>query len=107
EGRVISLGPAEVRESEAMCELLGGRVRSAIAAPLDGEEAPSGALAFYDKQGAAAFDHDDAALVKLVSANVSTELRVIEARQTRDRAGRLETIGRLLSGVMHDLRTPL
>ncbi len=107
ERRLVSLGPEEVRESEGMRELLGVRVRSAVAAPLGNDDAPSGALAFYNKKGAIAFGEEDEALVKLVSANVSTELRVIEARQTRERAARLETIGRLLSGVMHDLRTPL
>jgi signal transduction histidine kinase len=82
-------------------------VSSAVAAPLGSEDEPCGALVLYDKRGAAGFDIEDAHLLKLVCANVTTELRVIDARQTRERAARLETIGRLLSGVMHDLRTPL
>jgi signal transduction histidine kinase len=106
-GKLVSLGASQVRESRRMRELLDIDVRSAIAAPLGPDDKPVGALAFYNRRTRAAFGDDDAALVKLVSANVSTELRVIDARQARERDGRLETIGRLLSGVMHDLRTPL
>jgi signal transduction histidine kinase/putative methionine-R-sulfoxide reductase with GAF domain len=109
-GELIAIGdPGKVRDPMRVRELLGISVRSAIAAPLGGGDQPIvGALALYNHGKAGTrFTPQDVALLKLVSANVVTELRVLESRQQRERAERLGSIGRLLSGVMHDLRTPL
>lgn len=109
-GELLAIGdPAKVRDPRRVRELLGISVRSAIAAPLGGGEQPVvGALAFYNHgTKGTRFSPQDVALLKLVSANVVTELRVLDSRQQRERAERLGSIGRLLSGVMHDLRTPL
>ncbi|MFO0671055.1 MAG: HAMP domain-containing sensor histidine kinase [Polyangiaceae bacterium] len=43
----------------------------------------------------------------LVAANASTAIRLQQSREAREREERLTTIGRLLSGVIHDLKTPL
>jgi signal transduction histidine kinase len=77
--------------------------------PLDGEgdEAAVGAIALYDSDRPLGFSQDDRALLRLVSANASTAVRLFRSRQERERSERLTTIGRLLSGVMHDMRTPL
>ncbi len=100
--------PKKLKDPRRVRELLGLRVRSALAAPLFHEGRCVGALALYNHRGAGeSFSDQDMALLKLVSANVSTELRVVESRRQRERAERLGSIGRLLSGVMHDLRTPL
>lgn len=100
--------PKKVRDPRRVRELLGITVESALAAPLSHEGRCVGALALYNhKKNGAGFSEQDVALVKLVSANVSTELRVVESRRQRERAERLGSIGRLLSGVMHDLKTPL
>lgn len=83
-------------------------VTSAIAVPLDGEsDAAVGALALYDSKKPSGFSQDDRALLRLISANASTAVRLFRARMDRERSERLTTIGRLLSGIMHDMRTPL
>jgi signal transduction histidine kinase/putative methionine-R-sulfoxide reductase with GAF domain len=83
-------------------------VRSAIAVPLDGEdEDPIGAIALYNSKNGHGFSQDDRALLRLVSANASTAVRLFRSRVERERSERLTSIGRLLSGVMHDMRTPL
>jgi signal transduction histidine kinase len=100
--------PKDVRDPRRVRELLGIDVRSALAVPLCDESGPVGAIALYNNSGTPSrFSEEDGALLKLVSANVSTELRVFESRRRRERAERLGSIGKLLSGVMHDLRTPL
>jgi signal transduction histidine kinase len=81
---------------------------SAIAVPLDGEgDEAVGAMALHNSNKPAGFSQDDRALLRLVSANASTAVRLFRSRQERERSERLTTIGRLLSGVMHDMRTPL
>jgi signal transduction histidine kinase len=89
-------------------QVLGVEVRSAIAVPLEGEEdAPIGAIALYNSRKTNGFSTDDRALLRLVSANASTAIRLFRSRIEREQSERLTSIGRLLSGVMHDMRTPL
>jgi signal transduction histidine kinase len=108
QGKFLRLeDPKQVRDPRRVRELLGLAVESAIAAPL-GDDNFSGALALYNHRGdSVRFAKADMRLLELVSANVGTELRVLESRVQRERAERLGSIGKLLSGVMHDLRTPL
>lgn len=106
-GEVLRLdAPRRVRDPRRVRELLGVNVRNAIAAPLGDRDEVHGALALYNHDDGP-FRNADSALLKLVSANVQTELRLLAARRRRERAERLGEIGQLLSGVMHDLRTPL
>jgi signal transduction histidine kinase len=76
--------------------------------PLEGEDtAVLGAVALYNRRAPQGFTEDDRALLILVAANASTAIRLQLAREAREREERLTTIGRLLSGVIHDLKTPL
>jgi len=87
---------------------LGIEVRSAIAMPLEGpEETPIGALALFNASRPGGFSQDARALLRLISANASTAVRLFLSRSERERGRRLSSLGRLFSGVMHDLKTPL
>ncbi len=80
---------------------------AALAVPLEGESGkPMGAIALYNKRDRG-FTEEDRALLVLVGANASTSVRLQLSREVREREERLTTIGRLLSGVIHDLKTPL
>jgi len=101
-------GPALEEEAEGrVAAALREPITSVIAVPLEGEDAATlGAMALYNsKKGA--FTQDDRSLLRLVSANASTAVRLFRSRVERERSERLTAIGRLLSGVMHDMRTPL
>ena len=94
--------------SGRLSTMLNVRLTSAIAVPLDGEADDAvGAIALYNSQKPGGFSQDDRALLRLISANASTAVRLFRSRVERERSERLTTIGRLLSGVMHDMRTPL
>jgi signal transduction histidine kinase/putative methionine-R-sulfoxide reductase with GAF domain len=82
-------------------------VESFLGVALDGDDEPLGAIGLFSKHEARAFDNEDAALLRLVSANVSTAVRLHRAREARERSERLTTIGRLLSQVIHDFKTPM
>jgi len=107
---VVVTGTADVdkRNDRALDELVGFQATTALAVPLEGEEgSPMGALALYNKRHGAEFSDDDRALLLLIGANASTAVRLQLAREAREREQRLTTIGRLLSGVIHDMKTPL
>ncbi len=97
------------RSDPSLDESVGVRTRNALASPLEGSDAESclGALAVYNKLGRVAFDRQDVSTLELLTANASTALRLRLAREGTEREGRLATIGGLLSGVLHDMRTPL
>jgi signal transduction histidine kinase/putative methionine-R-sulfoxide reductase with GAF domain len=87
---------------------LGIEVRSAIGMPLEGpEDTPIGALALFNASRPGGFSQDARALLRLISANASTAVRLFLTRNERERGRRLSSLGRLFSGIMHDLKTPL
>lgn len=83
-------------------------VKSVAALRLEGENEQSiGSIGLFTKGSGADFNDEDLGLLRLVSANVSTAVRLFRANEERERTERLTTIGRLLSGVIHDFKTPM
>lgn len=123
EGEVVFTNDARAHRSydPAFEELLGEAMRGCIAVPLEGEEGDAmGAIALFNKRrlpgsvprlSAATrdeeFTEEDRALLLLIAANASTAIRLQLSREAREREERLTSIGRLLSGVIHDIKTPL
>lgn len=109
DGEVIFTNDAASHPSHdtALEDVLGAEVTACIAVPLEGEEGDAmGAIALFNKTDGD-FDEEDRALLLLIAANASTAIRLQMSRESREREERLTTIGRLLSGVIHDLKTPL
>lgn len=124
DGDVVFTNDARAHPSydEAFNLVLGEPLRGCIAVPLEGEDGEAmGAIALFNKRriyadrGAGGtplpvstdFREEDRALLLLIAANASTAIRLQLSRESREREERLTTIGRLLSGVIHDMRTPL
>ncbi len=82
-------------------------IANALVLPLEGETAPLGAFGLFSKDGGVPFSEEDIDLMRLVAANVSTAVRLYEAQQSRLRTERLGAIGRLLSQVIHDFKSPM
>lgn len=81
-------------------------VRSLLAVPLEGDTRPIGAIAIFAEHRSDPFDAEDLELLRLVAANVSTAVRLYRAGKAREVGERLTSIGRLLSQVVHDFKTP-
>lgn len=82
-------------------------VEPVLALSLEGDGASLGALGLFGEVGAPPFTEEDLALLRLVSANVSTAVRLFRANRAREVGERLTTIGKLLSQVIHDFKTPM
>jgi signal transduction histidine kinase/putative methionine-R-sulfoxide reductase with GAF domain len=82
-------------------------VSSVLCAPLDGDHKPLGAIGLFTRSGPQPFSEEDAELLRLVGANVSTAVRLFNASRSRENSERLTSIGRLLSQVIHDFKTPM
>jgi signal transduction histidine kinase/putative methionine-R-sulfoxide reductase with GAF domain len=100
------------RDRELDARVGGAVAKTALVVPLEGERidtrAPAlGALAIYNKRANRPFSDEDRELLVLITANASTAVRLQLSREAREHEERLTTIGRLLSSVIHDLKTPL
>lgn len=106
---VLSVRATDDRRADPELDsLVGFATETALAVPLEGEEGePVGAIALYNKRSPRGFSEEDRQLLELIAANASTSVQLQQARDAREREERLSTIGRLLSGVIHDLKTPL
>jgi signal transduction histidine kinase len=82
-------------------------VEAVAALSLEGEGAVFGSLGIFSKRGGRVFTDQDVSLLTLVTANVSTAVRLFHASTARERSERLTSIGRLLSQVIHDFKTPM
>ena len=82
-------------------------VTSVLAVPLEGETEPLGAIAVFTAGDEAPLEETDVGLLRLVAVNVSTAVRLFNASRAREVGERLTAIGRLLSQVIHDFKTPM
>lgn len=85
-----------------------------MAAPLiDGEEAVGGIEILEqrrtsrDGEGESGWDAEDLRLLVLIAAQVSKALVHARARSEHSNRDRLASIGRMLAGVLHDVKTPM
>lgn len=119
-GSAIATGQVLVIDDISKDERRSARIAEALYAEGDDESAPTaivplldesdtafGALAVIRRSGAPTFTPDDVELLRLIALNASTGFQLEIAREARAREERLTTIGSLLSGVLHDLKTPL
>jgi signal transduction histidine kinase len=82
-------------------------VTSVLAVPLEGDSGPLGAIAVLTADDEEPLAETDVGLLRLVAVNVSTAVRLFNASHAREVGERLTAIGRLLSQVIHDFKTPM
>lgn len=103
----VQSGRSDPRWKERVEGTFPFEVGSVLCVPLEGDDKLLGAIGLFTKGGSQSFSTEDAALLRLVSANVSTAVRLFNASAARERGERLTSIGRLLSQVIHDFKTPM
>lgn len=103
----LNEGAADARFSEHVERRYRFPIMAVLCVPLEGERRPGGAMGLFSKLGGRPFRDDDVSLLNLVAANVSTAVRLFRSNLARENEQRLTTIGRLLSQVIHDFKTPM
>jgi len=110
-GETEPLALASARSHAAFSERVDGahpfEVERVLALPLEGDGGNMGAIGLFGEPLASEFTGEDLSLLRLVSANVSTAVRLHRASRAREVGERLTTIGQLLSQVIHDFKTPM
>lgn len=103
-------------------DTLGMPVRSIIAVPLFAEDRCIGTMELMNKRGPLepadigndelemrppSFDDDDVKLLSLMAGQISRAVATTLYRERQEKANRLASIGQMLSGVIHDFKTPV
>lgn len=89
----------------SLADQIGYAIRNALCVPLVHDGEVHGAIELLNKPGG--FEPRDLDLLLLVAELVAHHVAIARDRERRAREQRLASIGQLLSGVMHDLKTPL
>lgn len=105
-GKPMRLSEAEAREFyEATSQKHGLKVGAVLCVPIPGEDRVLGSIELLNKTGG--FTESDERLATLLAGQTGRAILLRHAREEGEQHDRMEAIGQMLSGVLHDLRTPM
>lgn len=106
-GEVVRVKSAEDSEfhDRSIAKRLGLVTGAVLCVPVAMGNKTFGALELLNKKGG--FSEKDEHLAVLLAAQIGRALQRRQSQEEIERRARLATIGQMLSGVLHDLRTPL
>ena len=100
----------DARHDLFIAEKIGVPAKSILAVPLvhasSGDDA-LGAFEVLNKRGAKSFDDGDLKLLTLIAGQAAKAIILARSREEKLNSDRLASIGQMMSGVMHDLKTPM
>lgn len=95
-----------------IAESIGFPTQSIVCVPLKVEGRTIGALEIINKiaagdAGARIFDKEDVKLLTLISGQIAKAIHMTLLREREATSQRLATVGRAVSGLIHDMQTPM
>ncbi len=107
---IVNNPDSDTRHAADFAEELGARPENLACAPLRGSEV-LGAIELMDKVKTGGsrrgFRENDIKLLVLIAGQAAKAIQLQRARAARSKSERLASIGRMLAGVLHDLKTPM
>jgi signal transduction histidine kinase len=105
---VVNDVASDPRHNRALAEQVAYYPRAILCVPIRGDDGVLGALELLDKaSGDGEFDDNDLMLSSLIAGHAAKVIQLARAREVRLQEGRLAAIGQMLSGVLHDFKTPM
>lgn len=100
---------ADPRFRRSIEQRVGIPLKNLVAVPLPfGENSANrGSLLLANKRGETGFGQQDMMSLRLVATQLAQAMDHLLDREMRERERRLATVGRLLAGVLHDLKSPI
>ena len=90
---------------KSIARKLGVSIGAVLCVPIPGDEGRLGSLELLNKKGG--FSEADERLAVLLAGQVGRAFASRQSREVQERKARMASIGQMLAGVLHDLRTPL
>ncbi|HUH01369.1 MAG TPA: GAF domain-containing protein [Kofleriaceae bacterium] len=113
EALLVNDPETDVRHALEFARTAGLEPRHLICAPLVAADEVLGAIELIDKapvgdqDGTRGFDEGDLKLLTLIAGQASKAIQLARSQRERENQDRLASIGRMLAGVLHDLKTPM
>ncbi|MSP91488.1 MAG: GAF domain-containing protein [Myxococcales bacterium] len=108
EGLDVCVLDGEARRDAAVAERLGFVPEAGVCLPLIDEGTLLGVLGVYDRPGRLpCLGDSDRKLLELVAGQVARAIGLRQQRELAEREDRLSAVGRALSGILHDFKTPM
>jgi signal transduction histidine kinase len=106
-GETVRVNRAEEcpHHDRSISKKLGVATEAVLCVPIEGEDRVLGAIELLNKKGG--FDESDERLATLLAGQSGRAITLRNRREAGERDARLALIGQMLSGVLHDLRTPM
>ncbi|MCK5800704.1 MAG: GAF domain-containing protein, partial [Deltaproteobacteria bacterium] len=98
---------SDPRHSREVAAELDFFPRNILCVPLNGQDETLGAVELLSKRGGGSFDVDDERLLSLIAGSIAQAIDLARYKEQRLQESRLASIGQMLSGVLHDLKTPM
>jgi signal transduction histidine kinase/putative methionine-R-sulfoxide reductase with GAF domain len=113
-GQIVNEPSLDARYDSGLGDRVGFHPKNILAVPLtglgageDGEPDSLGAIELLDRKSRRGFDEADMKLLELIAGHASRAIQFARAKEERINQGRLASIGQMLSGVLHDLKSPM
>jgi len=101
----------DARHDLYIAEKIGVPARNILAVPLvhavPDDDRALGAFEVLNKRGRRRFDESDLKLLTLIAGQAAKAIVLARNREEKLNSDRLASIGQMMSGVMHDLKTPM
>jgi signal transduction histidine kinase len=105
--QIVNEVKKDPRHSTHISDEVGYHPKSVLCVPLRWDDG-MGALQLLNKSGGRApFIDDDLKMATVIAGHLSTAIAQAQSRAQQAREERLATLGRFLSSMLHDLKTPL
>lgn len=114
-GHVLESGEAllvnrmdeETRQKRDFSAQLNIPVRSVLCVPIRNDEKLQGVIELLNKHSPNGFEDEDLRLMNLIATQIHRAIEIGVRQAAQERENRLATIGQLLSGVLHDFKSPM
>jgi len=108
---VVAEPRGDPRFAAGLEQRIGIPLRNLAAVPLvfadDVDIGMHASLLVANKDRPEGFDESDLMMLRLVASQLAAAMEYVTTREVRERERRLATVGRLLAGVLHDLKSPI
>lgn len=93
--------------SSRVARRTGFAVGSVLCVPLVSGGSTIGAMELLTRKNGRSFEQGDLRLATLIAGQVARAVSLGRGREERERKARLAALGQMISGILHDLRTPM
>jgi signal transduction histidine kinase len=104
---IVNDPASDARFNAKFAHRIGFTPRNILCVPLHADGQTLGAFELLNKMGGRRFDAAELKLLTLIAGQVSKAIQLARAKEEKLNQSRLASIGQMLSGVLHDLKTPM